>query len=328
MKRTIRRTIKTISKKNLIFPGIVLAVMILLLLLILRADIFQPERASTPEEIVALYEQGDGYVHVTADNLQYSNYDYYTSRKNRFASYYYILEEDQGPSCVFFLISGEKGQQQEVIDHFDAKARFMTKDAHFETFLEGFAKDIGWDVEALKEVSHGFVVSQFDYRPGLIMILVALILVLIAACAAYMIANLIFIWKPHLHPSCRRLKHFGLDGEDFTEIDHELAEDLLISAGQIHVTENYLIVIGKRTLWMVPLFNIVWAYKYSEWNPFVKKKKLTYSLVIVTSPKEKITIRGNKKPHTDKILQFLDSNFTHITVGYTDEIREQMEKLL
>ena len=185
-----------------------------------------------------------------------------------------------------------------------------------------------WDADALKEVSHGFVVSQFDYRPGLIMILVALIILLIAACAVYMIANLIYIWKPHLHPACRRLKHFGLDGEDFTEIDHELAEDLLISAGQIYVTENYLIVIGKRNLWMVPLFNIVWAYKYSEWNPFVKKKKLTYSLVIVTSPKEKITIRGNKKPHTDKILQFLDSSFTHITVGYSDEIREQMEELL
>ena len=91
-------------------------------------------------------------------------------------------------------------------EHFDAKARFMTKDAHFETFLEGFAKDIGWDADALKEVSHGFVVSQFDYRPGLIMILVALIILLIAACAVYMIANLIYIWKPHLHPACRRRK--------------------------------------------------------------------------------------------------------------------------
>ena len=328
MKRTIRKTIKTISKKNLIFPGIVLFVMILLLILILSADIFRPDVASTPAEIVSLYERGDGYVHVSAENLQYSNYDYYTSSKNRFASYYYILEEDDGPSCVFFLISGKRGEQPDVIEHFDAKARFMTKDPHFETFLEGFAKDIGWDADALKEVSHGFVVSQFDYRPGLIMILVVLILILIAACAIYMIANLIYIWKPHLHPSCRRLKHFGLDGEDFTEIDHELAEDLLISAGQIYVTENYLIVIGKRNLWMVPLFNIVWAYKYSEWNPFVKKKKLTYSLVIVTSPKEKITIRGNRKPHTDKILQFLDSSFSHITVGYSDEIREQMEDLL
>ena len=79
MKRTIRKTIKSISKKNLIFPGIVLAVMIILLLVILSADIFQPEVASTPDEIVALYERGEGYVHVVADDLQYSNYDYYTS---------------------------------------------------------------------------------------------------------------------------------------------------------------------------------------------------------------------------------------------------------
>ena len=124
------------------------------------------------------------------------------------------------------------------------------------------------------------------------------------------------------------LKHFGLDGKDFTEIDKELAENLLIRAGRIYVTENYLIVLGKRTLWMVPLFNIVWAYKFSNWNPLVKKNKLTYSLVIITSPKDKISIHGNKKSHTDEILAFLDENFSHITVGYTDEIREKMEELL
>ena len=79
---------------------------------------------------------------------------------------------------------------------------------------------------------------------------------------------------------------------------------------------------------MVPLFNIVWAYKYSRWKPFVKKNKLSYSLIVITSPKDKITITGNKKSHTDRILHFLEENFSHITVGYSDDIREQMEQLL
>ena len=328
MKRTIRGTLKSISKKNLIFPGIVLIIMILLLIFVPFRDIFEPKTATTAEEIIALYESRAGYVHVSADDLKYSNYDYYTS-SNRFASYYYILDENEGPSCVFFLITqGEKGSQPDVIDHFDSKARFMTKDAHFETFIEGFSKDIGWDAEALKEISHGFVVSQFDYRPGLTRILQILILVVLVACALYMIANLIVLKAPHLHPACRRLKRFGLDGQDFTEIDQELEDALIISAGQIHVTENYLIAIGKHNLWMIPLFNTVWVYRYAGWNPFVKKNKLTYSLVIVTSPKDRITIHGNSRHSTDMLLQYLKKNYQHITVGYSDEIRERMEELI
>ena len=328
MKLTIRGTIKSISKKNLIFPGIVLIIMILLLLLLPFRDMFDPETAGTPEEIMALYENKAGYVHVSADDLKYSNYDYYTS-SSRYASYYYILDEKDGPSCIFFLVTQtERGGQPDVIEHFDAKAKFVTNDAHYETFLEGFSKDIGWDAEALKEISHGFVVSQFDYRPGLMQVLGVLILAVLIVCAAYIIANLIFLKAPHLHPSCRRLRRFGLDGEDFTEIDRELEDALIISAGQFHVTENYLIVIGRHNLWMIPLFNTVWVYRYAGWNPFVKKNKLTYSLVIVTSPKDKITIRGNSRHSTDMLLQFLKKNFMHITVGYSDEIREKVEKLI
>ena len=148
------------------------------------------------------------------------------------------------------------------------------------------------------------------------------------ACALYMIANLIVLKAPHLHPACRRLKRFGLDGQDFTEIDQELEDALIISAGQIHVTENYLIAIGKHNLWMIPLFNTVWVYRYAGWNPFVKKNKLTYSLVIVTSPKDRITIHGNSRHSTDLLLQYLKKNYQHITVGYSDEIRERMEELI
>lgn len=329
MKRTIRDTIKLISKKNLLFPGIVVVIMVLILVLAPFRQVFNPPTAKSIDEIVKIYNSGAQFVHASLSNLNYSNYDYYTNKQSRQASYYYLLDEENGPACVFFLIPSENTNgRAAVLENFEAKARFVTGDARFETFLEGFARDIGWDSEALKEISFGFVVSQFDYRPGLTMILAGLILAVLLVCVIYIIVNILFIFLPHLHPSCRRLKKFGLDGEDFSEIDREMVDSLLISAGNIHVTENYIVDIGKHNIWMIPLFNVVWAYSYATWTPLVKKNKLKYSLVIVTSPKTKVTIAGNKKRDVEWVLSFLDNNYTHITVGYSDELREKMEALL
>lgn len=329
MNVTIRSYIKKIAQRNLIFPGIILVLAALLLIFAPFEQFFNPPKATSIEEIIRLQKTGARYVEFDLNDLRYTTYDYYTGRGNDASCYYYILDETDSPVCVFFLIPEEyTNDRADVLDHYHARARFVSGGNRFETFLTGFSTDIGWNTEALSEISGHFAVSQTDYRPGLVNVLMGLLCAVILACLGYMIANIIFIIAPHLHPSCRRLRRFGLDGRDFTEIDRELADNLLIRAGRMYVTDNYLIVLGKRSLWMIPLFNIVWAYKYSRWNPFVKKNKLSYSLIVVTSPKDRIVISGNQKSHTDRILKFLSDNYSHITVGYSDEIREQMKELL
>lgn len=326
---TIRNYIKKISRANLIFPAIVFVAALLLLLFMPVRQIFSPPKATSIEEIHKLYNEGYSYVDFTLHDLHYTTYDYYTGSKGDASCYYYILDEENGPSCVFFLIPSEyTNDRADTLETYSAKAKFVSGGSRFDTFISGFATDIGWNSDSLMEISGHFAVSQTDYRPGLIQAFLILLLAIIIASFAYIIANVVCIIAPHLHPACRRLKRFGLDGRDFTEIDRELADNLLIRAGRIYVTENYLIALGKRSIWMVPLFNIVWAYKYSNWNPLVKKNKLSYSLVVITSPKDKVSIRGNRKTHTDQILRFLEDNYSHITVGYTDDIREKMEELL
>ncbi len=326
---TIRKYIKKISAKNLIFPAIIFVAGVLLLVLLPIRQIFMPPKATSIEEIEALYQNGSRYVDYTLHDLHYTTYDYYTGRTNSASCYYYILDEEAGPSCVFFLIPEQyTNDRADVLETYSAKAKFVSGGSRFDTFITGFSTDIGWNTEALADISGNFAVSQTDYRPGFVNVILAFLLVVVAASLIYMICNLLFMVVPHLHPACRRLKRFGLDGKDFTEIDKELAESLLFKAGQVCVTENYLIAFGKRTLWMVPLFNVVWAYKFSNWNPFVKKNKLSYSLIVITSPKDKLRISGNRKAHADRILHFLEENFTHIVVGYSDEIREKMEELL
>ena len=329
MDLTIKSYLKKISRKNLIFPGIVLVISVLILVFAPFGQFFNPPKASSLEEIIRLKEEGARYVEFSLDDLHYTTYDYYTGRGDNASCYYYILDEKENPVCVFFLIPSEfTNNRSEVLAHYSAKATFVSGGNRFDTFLSGFATDIGWNRDDLAAVSGNFAVSQYDYRPGLTTVIQILLALIVLASFIYFLANIVVIFAPHLHPACRRLKRFGLDGRDFTEIDKELSENLLIRAGRIYVTENYLIGLGKRNLWMIPLFNIVWAYKFSSWNPLVKKNKLTYSLVIITSPKDKVSIRGNKKSGADQILLFLEENFSHITVGYSDEIREKMEELL
>ena len=54
--------------------------------------------------------------------------------------------------------------------------------------------------------------------------------------------------------------------------------------------------------------------------------------IIFTDPVLLLKIQGfgffDKKEHTDRILRFLEENFSHIVVGYSDEIREKMETLI
>ena len=327
MDTTIKQYIKKISAKNLILPIIIGILALVLLLLIPSKNIFAPTKATTVPQIQSVYEKGEGYVEFSLDDLNYTGYDYY-SGSTPIASYYYVIDSEGSNLCAFFLIPLEGEEPAEVINHYTAKARLVNDSKYFSTFLAAYASDIGWSTEGLLDACGGFLVSDYDYRPLIYIIIDVLLIVVIILCLISIIANIAIICVPHLHKACRRLKIFGLDGEDFSYIDQELAKNRVLDEDNIVVTDHYLVIFGKYDICMVPLFNIVWAYRYNRWHPLRSREKMTYSINIITSPKDKITMHGCRKKGTDAVLKYLDEEFSHITVGYSEEIREEMEELL
>ncbi len=326
---TIKSYIKFISRKNLLLPGIIALVIAILLIVLPLKNEFNPPKVSSIDEINATVNKNIGYVDFNMSNLHYSNYDYYTKNPKKSACYYYVLDEGESPKCTFFLIPLEyTNNKAEVLDTLCAKAKVVKKDARFKNFINAFSSDVGWNASDMEKISGNFVVSQYDYHPTLTIIITILLFILLAISILYFVANLIFMISPRLHPACKRLRTFGLSGRDFKEIDIELANNRLIHAGNIYLTENYLVILGNRNLWLVPLYNIVWVYQYAIWNPFVKKNKLNYRCTIVTSPKSYVRVNGTKKSDNDKIFGYLKENFSHIAVGYSDEIKEKMETLI
>ncbi len=325
-RKTILEYIKFISRRNLIFPVVVIAVMAVLLAVIPFGRVLNPPVASSVDEILEYADSGYTYLSIEISGYSYSGYDYYSESGEVKAGYYYILDEENAENlCMFLLIPWDEGEISDEQTVYKAKVKLLRNDKYFESFLTGFSTDIGWSSSALRAAGGDVLISSYDYNPALYIILLILIIAVMAICLVYGVINLLTYLFPTLHEAARRLKKFGLDEDDFREIDDEMAHNRILSAGNLYITDHYFVAYSNSGIAIVPLYNIVWAYKYSSWNRLRRFSKLNYSLVIVTSPRDRITIKGNKKRDADAILRFFRRDFTHITVGYSEEIRNEME---
>lgn len=298
-----------------------MAIMLAVGLLIPFRSIFRPEKVTSAGELIEAVDEGADFISYEIQDLTYTGYDFYQDGEVA-ASFYYAFTDDDS-ACVFFLLRSDG-------DINSGTARVVKGNDYSNIFLSNYAEDLGLSSEALSEISGGYIVSEYDYSWWYYVVLAALIGAAILACFVYMVVNIIIFFCPHVHTACRRLKKYGLSGRDFSDIDRELAQDCIIEAGNMFATSHYLVVFGKSTIYMVPLFNIVWAYKYLSRQLFVTRKLLSYTLVVYTSPGGRVVMRGNRKKNTDTILAFLGRDFSHITVGYTEEkhksIKEMFEK--
>ena len=317
IKHNVREHIKTASKRNLILPAAVLLAAVLLFWILPVKNAVFPRIVSGAQEITSAAEKR---LHITINDLHYCGYDVYISKKIA-SSYYYYLDDDG--ACMFFLIPAAESENfTGVIETYSGNVIVLDANEDFDEFISGFSGDIGWSEQSLRDVCKDRLYSASDYHLALYTVTALLLAALALVCIAYMVINLIIFTEPSFHPAARRLRRFGLDGEDFSAIDEEL-KDPIICAGDLYTTDHFFVAFTKRNIYIAPLFNIIWAYKYAR---RIGNSKLKYSLVIVTSPKDTMVIPGNKKADADMILRFFRRDFTHIKVGYTEEIHKEMEK--
>lgn len=318
MKRTIRKYIKRISLKNLILPGIILVIVICVFVFLPFEDVSDPVYVSSAEEIFEAYENGEEFISYDISNMTYTGYDYYDGAETA-AAFYCAFSEDE-ESCVFFLIPEDETAGT-------GTAKIVEKEEYKNVFCANYAKDLGLSEVALEQISGGFVVSGYDYHYWAYKVCEILLAAIMAVCVIYMIINILIFFFPQIHSSCRRLKKYGLSSRDFSDIDRELAEECIVEAGNMFATSHYLVVFGSSTIYMIPLLNVVWAYSYVSRQIFVSRRLLTYTFVVYTSPGGRIIMRGNRKKNTDQILSFLERDFSHIAIGYSEERHKQIKEM-
>ena len=308
----------------MVAPAVIIAAAAVIFVLSPLRQILYPEKTGSIKDIITGISAGRVYLEVTFDKLIYTGYDYYTGSKPQASYYYYLDEKNAENPCIFVLIpvSGLSEPPKSLSDY-RAKAKLIRNDDAFGSFIAKFSKDIGWSEDALKSACMNTLLSSWDYKPFVYGAMAALLLFAAVICILYLLANFAFFLYPPLHPAARRLEKFGLDSSDFSAIDEEL-KNPIISSVELYATDHFFIAFKKRSIYIVPLFNIIWAYKFSAFRPFAGRKN--YTLVIVTSPESRLSIGGNRKGDADAILRVFMMDFTHIIVGYRESIKKTMEK--
>lgn len=183
---------KKVTLKNLIFPIVVLFITVLLLIFIPFKEVLHPQKADNVYEIIARYQEKERYVDVALDEITYTGYDNCNSKGERIGSYYYALDDANGIKCAFLLLPADKNAEPlEKITGYSSKARFIKQSEKNIKFLEAFSKEIGWELNDINDISGGIIISQAEYKPGIIIAIGVVSGLIAALCIAYIIAIIV-----------------------------------------------------------------------------------------------------------------------------------------
>lgn len=319
-KNQIKYIIQGINLRKLVYPLLTFVVTMVLFLNVPFYEVWNPMTVNHPEEITTLYNEEEYYVDMTWKTLYYSGYDYLENGKTA-GSYYYALEEGM---CYFVLLSRESAPEQErVLFDVHVKARLDSGNRNLTEVIREMAEDLGWTAQGLAAVTSHVVVNEVDYVLVKYNILFAINTVLALISMITSARLLVFMFIPSRYPACHRLKRYGQKKSHIRQLDKELREENLVY-GAMTITRHYLVVISRTDLQIIPLKDIVWAYKHSTFNRY-HRQKITYTLRVVGKRSLSLIAVGQKKADADAVLAFLEKNYPKVRIGYTKE-NEQMAR--
>ena len=320
-KKSIQGVVREISLRKLIYPSLTLAITVLIFLFVPFYKLWRPIKITNPEQIAELYNKERIYVDITWEKLYYSGYDYLENGK-RVGSYYYALEEEV---CYFVILLSELTQNQaEVLEQVHMTARLESGGKMLQELIKGMATDLEWTAQGLSAVTSHIVVDGANYTLLRSNLLFG-INILLAVITGFTIARLlVFIWRPLYYPACRHMRCYGSVKSHIRQLNKERREENLI-CGDLTITRHYLIYITKYQLEIIPLKDILWAYKYSMYHRF-RKQKITYTLRVVGKRGIAIIASEQKKRNVDEVLAFLEEAIDEIRIGYKKEYERTAKK--
>ena len=324
--KVLTKHIRKIVIRNFFFPVILFIAALVFFSLIPAGSLGSVKQVHGNEEIIDAYKNGAEFVHCSFDTLYYSNFDYYKG-DDIAGYYYYSLEED---SCVFVLVpisSFPNGEKTDILRDYSATAMLVRKDDSFKSFLENFAADIGWNTSGLNSITASFSVDQVTGNTIAYYFIFFITIFVMIACAGLIVTEIVFLAKPVYHISLSRLKSFGRSRFDLDAIEEELQNDCRLHIESVYITSNFLIELGRFSLDVIPIENIVWFYHFSHYrHAFSIYAPLTFSLCVYTDPYHRYTLHRKSKDTVDKITEYFNEHYPEVITEFSDEMHERAEK--
>ncbi len=308
----ISKQIRLNSLKKLIIPVVLITTFLVIVFnynLHLR---LLPLSADSVSEITTDKFAKQKYIAISVDRLTYTGYDCIKNGKN-VGSYYYYLTDD---SCTFFLL---KPGSEHRFDIF-VEGRLIPLD-NFDKLVPLLAKDIDWNPTDLGAITTPYIVSEVDYVPattGIIYIIVIALVSIALAHSLFLIIKIIFPfigvnYKTFLAP--KQLRSILKNAE------YEITKESCFSMNNIYITDSYFISLNNYHIFVLPLDEIVWAYKHSILisAKLLGYQELTYNLRIITNQKKTYVCPNNHKYVADSILEHLAERMPEILIGYSPD---------
>ena len=140
---------------------------------------------------------------------------------------------------------------------------------------------------------------------------------------------LLYIINPLESPACRHLKKYGKLSKIIKEVEQELTDSCIIHTNNMALTPNYLIEFSEDVSAIVPLSSVLWTYKHSQLHRTWKfKKKMRYSLHVVTNKGDNYTFKNKKISDVEQILTELTNRYPKFFYGYSEEHQELVDHII
>lgn len=312
-KQTIVKTIRNIYFAKLIPAVLFIVFTIFVFTQYPFMDILFPKQLTDNHLLSSAYNSEQEYLKINIPILYYTGYDYIQNSEKK-GSYYYTFINDK---CVFFLLDNKTADGALELKNITFKAKLITDSKQFSYLSEHFSSDLSWTDSELSKISEQFIVSELDAAKPLAYVILTLMGAVDIFSFVLVFLSLLFILFPHLSPICKHLGKGKVAKSALKEVDLQLENNRYFYVSDMSITSSYFIELDKYHAEIIPLNNIIWAYKHSRMN---KLWGISYTLVIYS--KHNISRFHHKQQYDiDFILEYLAESSPNIIIGNSKENR-------
>lgn len=319
--RTLINVIRKVNLPKLIFPILLIIALVLTTLLGPMKSFIIREKINFPDQISSAFHDNKKFVTVNLNDLYYTGINYTNKHKVK-GCYYYCLYND---NCYYILIStktlgltSNTDSPPAHIDNFKHSVLLKQNQEEIGQLTELMSRQLNWTSKALNMITSKIIMDEHHISIGREYHLLTIMIIILLSSIIHIIIVIRILINPARSRTVKRLIKLNKTSDIFSIAKAEYEDFKMIAPG-IMLTSNFYIAYDNQNIFIVPLENIVWAYKYSYLNHFSLHKKISYSLCIVTDQKKRYTVHNKPKDGVDLVLNQLQTRFPEIMIGYKNE---------
>ncbi len=320
--------IKSICKRRMILPVVVIILMVALLFIVPFFKVWNPKDVNGVFNV----KSSNQFVSLKTGPMKYTGYDVTNGMGIKF-SYYYALKDGK---CAFALIPKNKvkdtgkdlpdGSVKESVDNVTFNAKVIKPNATYKKMVSMFAKDLNWTDEGLQSISTSVLASGADYHPYRYALIFGLIVFLLMAALIRLVLVIRSLKDPYSFPvyfcQSKQELHDLID-----EAQDELDSENYLQINATYITENYFIDMDRTTAFVIPFKDVVWVYRLGRRGFDIKKQALTYTIYFITRDGEMIKVKRKSSDEAMAIMKSIKATEYEIITGHSDEKRKKVEEL-